>query len=61
MKVFVDESGCIGCGICEGICPSVFEVKDGVSKVICEDPLPFLDEVKEATGGCPTSVISYEE
>lgn len=28
MKVYVDKDTCIGCGVCEGICPDVFKMTD---------------------------------
>ncbi len=28
MKVRVDEAACIGCGVCESLCPEVFKLAD---------------------------------
>jgi len=28
MKGFVDKDSCIGCGLCEGLCPDVFKMND---------------------------------
>ena len=60
MKVKVDKNLCIGCGACQAIEPSVFELEDdGLAKAIDEE---IKDEVKEnvidALEGCPTSAIS---
>lgn len=59
----VDEDLCIGCGLCEEICPEVFRLEDdGLSHVIDEEP----DEeiwglVREAADACPVDAISVEE
>ncbi len=60
-KIIADE--CIGDGICEEICPEVFELRDdGLAYVINEDPDPSLrDKIDEAIEECPTSAIIMEE
>lgn len=63
MKVKVDKNLCIGCGACQAIEPSVFELEDdGLAKATNEE---VNDEVKEnvidALEGCPTSAISEVE
>ncbi len=58
-KVWI-EDGCTSCGLCEEICPEVFEqqdiavVKEGV------DYSEYEDEIKEAAEDCPVEVIKYE-
>lgn len=58
MKYQVNEN-CIGCGLCIGICPNVFQMSDeGVAKA-------FVDEVSEenmadageAAQSCPVAAI----
>ena len=57
MKVKVNDN-CIGCGYCEGVCDSVFEVIDGVSTVkVDEVPETCKDNVTDAIENCPTSAI----
>jgi ferredoxin len=58
----VDENVCIGSGNCEDVCPRVFKVIGGVSKVQA-DPVPPEEEdrAREAVDGCPVSAISVEE
>ena len=60
-KIIADE--CIGDGICEEICPEVFELRDdGLAYVIEEDPDDSLsDKIEEAIEECPTSAIVLEE
>ncbi len=58
-KVWI-EDGCTSCGICETICPEVFELEDVA--VVKEDAnfSDFEDEIKEAADSCPVDVIKYE-
>jgi ferredoxin len=51
----VDKNTCIGCGLCESICPEVFELKEGKSHV--KDPKNKAKCVKEAADSCPVEAI----
>jgi len=56
----VDEDLCTGCGLCEEICPAVFELRDdGISHVIgdCEEN---MDCCQEAADSCPVGAIIIE-
>lgn len=53
-KVTVDEGTCVGCGLCEQVCPEVFKVVDGIAKVIKTDSTKDLKEVADQ---CPVSAI----
>lgn len=62
MKVCVDQDTCIGCGLCIGICPDVFDYNsDGksVAKVDTVDA-DLVDSAKEAEEGCPVAAITVE-
>ncbi|HHU22739.1 MAG TPA: ferredoxin [Clostridiales bacterium] len=62
MKAFVDRSGCIGCGLCESICPEVFRIDDeGLAEAYGEVDASNEDSATEARDSCPVSVISLEE
>ncbi len=54
---------CIGDGICETICPEVFELRDdGLAYVINESPSEDLRaSIEEAMEACPTECIHLEE
>lgn len=59
MRVEVDEMVCQGTGYCARIAPEVFEVVDGIAKVLAVDPDPSLaDKVDEAERICPSRAIT---
>lgn len=59
-KVWIEE-GCISCGMCEDLCPNVFEMQD---EAVVKDGADFdQDEkgIKDAAESCPIEIIKYEE
>ena len=62
MKALVDEATCIGCGLCAETCPHVFEMAEGVAKVIvAEVKLQDAADCHKAADECPVEAISVEE
>jgi len=63
MKPIVDQDLCIGCGLCEDICPEVFQLwDDGVAHVIAENTGPdLLADIEDAIASCPVDAISLPE
>lgn len=61
MKVSVDPDLCIACGLCEEICPEVFEVGDNETAIVIGSPDGNEDAVEEAADSCPTEAIIIEE
>ncbi len=58
MALKVDHDLCTGCGLCEQVCPDVFELRDdGYSHVKpgAKENLPCVDE---AIDQCPVGAIS---
>ena len=50
MSVKVDASKCVGCGLCEQMCPDVFKVDDsGIAKVL-----------KQACGSCDLNDLASQ-
>ena len=58
MRYHVND-GCIGCGLCAGICPEVFSMGDEGVAVAIESEVPegALDSAAEAMDGCPVGAI----
>jgi 4Fe-4S binding domain. len=63
MKAYVDQDGCISCGLCIDVCPEVFSYnEDGKSQPIEDDiPEDCLERAEEARDGCPVSVIDLRD
>lgn len=51
------EDGCTSCGLCEQICPDVFEVKDVATVKKGADLNANESPIKEAADSCPVTVI----
>jgi ferredoxin len=60
MNATVNEN-CIGCGLCAGTCPEVFQMGDDGLAQGGEIPDGLLATAQEARDGCPVSAISIEE
>ncbi len=67
-KVKVNQNVCIGCGACQAIIDSVFQLQDnGLAETKSENnTIDTMDEdvkqeVMDALEGCPTSAIYIEE
>ena len=58
-KVWIEDE-CTACGLCESICPEVFEVQDVAVVKEGVDFSEYEDEIKEAAETCPVEVIKYE-
>lgn len=59
MKAHVDEETCIGCGLCETICPEIFSMEGDVA-VAKAGPVPaeVEDTCQEAADECPVQAIT---
>lgn len=56
-KVSVDNSTCVGCGLCEQSCPEVFEIQgDGIAHVKAQNCA--VHNLKEISEQCPVSSIA---
>jgi ferredoxin len=58
-NIKVDQNLCIGCGACVSMCPQVFKLEEGKSKVFsAEQNCPC--DLQEVMDSCPVSAISEE-
>ncbi|MFA0815604.1 MAG: ferredoxin [Anaerofustis sp.] len=60
MKATVDRELCIGCGLCEQNCPSVFLLDAESKSTVPSETVSADDEdcVRQAQEDCPVSAIS---
>lgn len=62
MKVVVDFDECASNGVCVGIVPDVFELRNDFLVVLDDRPPAELREpIREAVSCCPVGAISIEE
>ena len=63
MKVIVDKDLCIGCGVCEGLCPEVFSLANEPYAEVLLDPIPeeFQEACRQSAADCPSEAIKVEE
>lgn len=62
MRITVDTNQCVGCELCEDLCPEVFEVQGGAVRACAEDiPLDLEAPCRQAAEECPTDAIAIEE
>lgn len=59
-KPIVNQETCIGCGICESVCPAVFKMNDGKAIVIEADYEANKETIQEAIDSCPVAAITLE-
>ncbi len=57
----VDGEICIGCGMCESICPGVFRVGDDMKSRVENPGACETCDCQEAVDSCPVSAISWEQ
>lgn len=62
-RIVADLGKCDGIGMCESLCPEVFEVGDEGHVVLHSETVPdgMEQEVREAVESCPQSALSIED
>ena len=63
MKAEINQSGCIHCGLCADICPSVFRQggTEAASVRVEQIPAKYKIEAETAEEQCPTNVIKIRK
>ena len=62
MNAYVDQTGCISCGLCVSMCPQVFVFNEEGKAESFVDPIPAAAEesAQSAANSCPVSVIEIQ-
>ena len=61
MLIKIDQEACTGCGVCESLCPDVFQVQED-EKAHAVNPEGCAScDCQEAVDSCPAQAISIEE
>jgi ferredoxin len=56
--VKVNRKKCIGCGMCQSLCPEVFELEEGKARVKDNvDVKKYKDCIEKAKENCPMQAI----
>lgn len=53
----IDEGKCVGCGICQNLCPEGFKIVDGKSKIKNEK----AECIEKAAKSCPVGAIIWKK
>ncbi len=58
----IDEEACIGCSVCEEICPEVFSMNESLGFALVMNPGGADDaQIEEAMEACPVNCITWAE
>ena len=62
-QVVIDSEKCIGCGMCNGLCPKVFFMnEEGVAEAVDQDvDAADLGNAEEAMENCPVGAIEEQQ
>lgn len=63
MKAVIAKRGCLGCGLCTDICPTVFKMTEKAYSMVYTEEISSEDEenVTMAKKNCPAKVIKIAD
>jgi len=59
MRPFVDEDLCVGCGLCQASCPSVFRLNNDEKSEVVGPAACDTCDCQQAIENCPAQAISW--
>lgn len=61
IKITIDRTACISCGLCSELAPKTFELdKDMICVIKSKEPFDNLSKIKEAVDSCATQALTVE-
>lgn len=61
MKIHIYQDKCTGHGVCEGLAPDIFEIRDDMAYLITEDLTEDMRSVlQDACDQCPVEALRIE-
>lgn len=60
-KPKVDQGLCIGCGLCESLCPECFKLEEDGHSHVQESCLNDCCDLQAVADSCPVAAITIEE
>ncbi len=60
MKISLDQSACVGCGLCVQISPEHFSLNEELGTAQIQRAETEDDSVREAQASCPIGCICFE-
>ncbi|MDD2891276.1 MAG: ferredoxin [bacterium] len=61
MRIGIDKETCTGCGVCESLCPDVFQIQEDEKAHVINLEACNESNCKEAADSCPTQAIIIED
>jgi len=60
MAIRIHRRECIGCGVCESLCPEVFALDNHGKAYVKPDADPSACDLEEVVNSCPRGAITIE-
>ena len=58
---YVDQDECTGCGLCEEVCPEVFQLNEDDISVVHNSGGASEEQIQEAIDECPVECIHWQD
>ncbi len=61
LRVWVDQTACVGNAMCEAIAPKVFRLNENRQSEVADPTADTAEKILEAAENCPVSAIFVED